>query len=282
MKRALVLGGGGTIGVAWLTGMAAGLADCGVNLADADRLIGTSAGSVVSGQLAFQFDPQVLLSLQLMENGAAAPATDQFDAEAGAAVWAKWATATEMTPDLTRWLCDMALKAKTMPEAAWLSVFAVLPEEMGWPEKELLITAVDAYSGQFKVWDKTAGVPLYKAIASSCTVPGLLPPVSINSSRYVDGGVRSGSNADLAQGCDRVLIIAPLGHIEGSLGYRNLKEEIALLEARGSSVTLVHPDAESLDSFGTDLMSPARKADAALAGVRQGKALAEQLAAFWR
>jgi NTE family protein len=279
-RRALVLGGGGTIGVAWLTGLAAGLAETGLNLADADLFVGTSAGSVVSTQLAFAMDPQMMLALQLHTEGPA-PDSSQFDAAAGQAVFARWATATEMTPELTRYLCDIALEAKTMPEEAWLSVFAVLPEELGWPAKDLRITAVNAHTGEFQVWTKESGVPLYKAVASSCTVPGLLPPVTLNGSRYVDGGVRSGTNADLAAGYDKVLIVAPLGHEPGSLGALNLQREIASLREGGAEVKLYHPDRESLEAFGPDLMSTARRAEAAQAGVRQGKAIAVELAGFW-
>jgi NTE family protein len=45
--HALVLGGGGEAGVAWEIGLLAGLAQRGVDLRDADVVIGTSAGAIV-------------------------------------------------------------------------------------------------------------------------------------------------------------------------------------------------------------------------------------------
>ena len=51
-RRALVLGGGGVTGIAWETGLIAGLAGLGIDLAAADVIIGTSAGSVVGTDIA--------------------------------------------------------------------------------------------------------------------------------------------------------------------------------------------------------------------------------------
>ncbi|MFH6690802.1 patatin-like phospholipase family protein, partial [Cellulosimicrobium funkei] len=51
-ERALVLGGGGSTGNAWLIGVVAGLADAGVDVTTAHLTVGTSAGATAAAQLA--------------------------------------------------------------------------------------------------------------------------------------------------------------------------------------------------------------------------------------
>ena len=51
-ERALVLGGGGSTGNAWLIGVVAGLFDAGLDVTAADLTIGTSAGSTAAAQMA--------------------------------------------------------------------------------------------------------------------------------------------------------------------------------------------------------------------------------------
>ena len=80
----------------------------------------------------------------------------------------------------------------------------------GWPDRALTITAVDAATGEFAAFDRTSGVPLVQAVAASCAVPGVYPPVTIGEARYIDGGMRSAANADLAQGYDRLVVLAPI------------------------------------------------------------------------
>jgi NTE family protein len=179
----------------------------------------------------------------------------------------------------------MALLAKTPDEAHLLDRFndaGYMPQH--WPAKRLLITTVDAETGGFVTWDRNSGVPLDRAIASSCAVPGLFPPITINGRRYVDGGVRSGTSADLANGFDDVVIIAPIGASPdgiGAIARRQIDAEIDALESSGSAVTLLLPDAEALQAFGPNLMDSARTAPAAQAGRRQGAALAEVLRDGW-
>ena len=79
-----------------------------------------------------------------------------------------------------------------------------------WPARALLIVAVDAHTGRHRAFDRDSGVPLVDAVAASCAVPGIWPPVTIGATRWVDGGVRSSDNADLAADHERVLVLAPM------------------------------------------------------------------------
>ena len=207
-KRALVLGGGGSVGIAWETGLAAGLADEGIDLRLADKIIGTSAGSFVGAELASGRSPGELR----------ARLTEGARARAG-----QGSTPTAMpVPDLTRLMEFMvrvpkdeaealklraeigayALEAATIPEEACIGFFASVAD-MPWPAK-YSCTAVDAQNGRFVVLDRSTGTSLARGVASSCSVPGLFPPITINGRRYYDGGIRSATNFDLAEGYERV------------------------------------------------------------------------------
>lgn len=282
-KRALVLGGGGTLGVAWEMGVAAGLHEGGVDPGTADLIIGTSAGSVTGAMLAFGMDPLTFMAMQ----AAGVPASSVRDLtcrdpRALEAVRTLWTGAQQMTAELRRQVGAMALAAQTVSEHDWVgSISDLLGGLEEWPDRPLLITAVDARSGDGVVWEKKAGVPLYQAVASSCAVPGLFPPVSIKGGRYTDGGVRSGTNADLAAGYESVLILAPMGGPEFALGNRQLLQEAQVLRAAGSLVEVLVPDQAAIAAFGPDLMDASRIVGAAEAGVRQGKHIAERVAPLW-
>src|SRR5689334_16577719 len=65
MTRALVLGGGGVTGVAWELGVVSALLDAGIDLADADLIVGTSAGSAVAAQITSGASMDELVAAQL-------------------------------------------------------------------------------------------------------------------------------------------------------------------------------------------------------------------------
>ncbi|MEW8979380.1 MAG: patatin-like phospholipase family protein [Symbiobacterium sp.] len=250
-ERALVLGGGGILGIAWMLGLWTSLAEAGVRLEDADLVVGTSAGSVVGTLVAGGAQPAQLAGL--VQAGLALPPE----------AVAKVATGTGLT------------------EEEWVGIVAAPLGGATWPPKPLRISAVDEASGEAVIWTRESGAPLARAIASSCAVPNLLPPVTINGRRYIDGGARSGTHADQALGCRRVLIIAPMGGPKYALGHEMLEKERAQLEAAGSRVLVVLPDARTEQVFGDNLMIPDRAPDAAAAGLEQGARLAEEVRAFW-
>ena len=147
-----------------------------------------------------------------------------------------------------------------------------------WPDRHLLIPAVDALSGELRVFARDSGVELIDAVTASCAVPGVWPPVTIDGRRYVDGGARSGTNADLAVGNDRILVITP--SIEGVVSpLDHLAEEIELLQP--SVVRVVYADQASASAFGVNPLSPSTRGPAALAGRRVGQSVAVDVASFW-
>jgi NTE family protein len=146
----------------------------------------------------------------------------------------------------------------------------------------VLITAVDAYTGEPVVFDRHSGVDLVDAVAASCA-SGF--PYGIGDRRYIDGGYRrSSENADLAAGYGRVLVLSPLGgRSRAPLEWgMHLAAQVDELRARGSRVETILPDSNSRDAFGSNLMDLSTRPPAARAGYDQGRALAEQLTEFWR
>jgi NTE family protein len=287
-KRALVLGSGGPIGIAWQAGLLAGLEQAGVGLSDADYIVGTSAGSFVGAQIAIGKEPlalaDLIVNLGLPALGSRSePDFTTFIDKMADAVSGKL-RARDVRAEIGKW----ALERPTISEEIFLAVVGQLfngPGDDAWPRRNYACTAVDAVSGEFVVWNKDAGADIRRAVASSCSVPGMFPPITINGRRYMDGGTRSATNADLAKGYDTAIVVA----VSGAAGdpkmaeqfRKRLDNEVAALRDSGTRVELILPDAASIQAFGANLMDPRRGADAAQAGLAQGNAQAASLRAVW-
>jgi NTE family protein len=294
MTRALVLGGGGPVGIAWESGLIAGLAQAGADLGQADFTLGTSAGSFVGARLALGSDPRTLADPIIADaipgearrpaGGGGPPAdlsklmTLMGEAQGGLR------NPAEVRAEIGAW----ALAAPTMDEAAFIESFgrsfSTLPVD-AWPERGFACTAVDAETGGFQLWTKESGVGAVRAVASSCSVPGVYPPVTLKGRRYIDGGMRSATNADMAVGHEVVVVIAlRVGAAAGPLGERiaaRFEEELQVLKDDGATVVTITPDEASLAAFGVNLMDFRRRPDAARAGLAQGLAYAADLKAYW-
>ena len=281
--RALVLSGGAVVGGAWETGLVKGLEDGGVALAEADLIVGTSAGSVVGSLLACGRSPSEMYEEQLAPIDAGAMPPMNIDLKTLTELYGMWGPALESEAKRAE-MGALALEAKTATEEEWLGRFEQAFAGLEWPERPLVLTAVDAETGAFRTWDRESGVPLARAVASSCTVPGLFPAVTIDGRRYLDGGMRSLTSADLASGYETVVVIAVLGSraqdVEAKLGKR-IDEEVAALRDEGSTVELITPDEASREAFGPNPMDITRRAAIAEAGARQGVAVAPRLREVW-
>ncbi|MGY1682259.1 patatin-like phospholipase family protein [Geodermatophilus sp. SYSU D01176] len=146
-----------------------------------------------------------------------------------------------------------------------------------WPDRDLRITAVDAATGEFRVLDRSSGVPLLQAVAASCAVPGVYPPVTIDGRRYVDGGMRSAANADLAEGYDRVVVLAPVPRGVGPLA--SVDAQVTGMVAR---VAVVAPDAASRRAIGRNVLDPAARAGSARAGRGQAAGVVAEVTEVWQ
>ena len=279
-ERALVLGSGGITGIAWELGMLAGLAEHGVDLRDADLVVGTSAGSVTGALITSGDDLEELYASQLLPPALEPPVRMGI----GTMVRWGWAVACSRgSQQVGVRVGRMALATATVPEAERRGVIASRLQARTWPAQNLLVTAVDAESGEFAAFGEGSevggtAVSLVDAVAASCSVPGVWPPTTIGSRRWIDGGVRSATNADLAAGYERVVVLAPV-----TRGFRpaiGAAAHVAALRQR-ARVALVAPDADARRAIGRNVLDLARRAPAAQAGRAQATSVTVEVARVW-
>jgi NTE family protein len=292
-ERALVLGGGGSAGNAWLIGVIAGLCDAGLDVTEADLIIGTSAGSTAAAQIASATPTELLADILAAPpqqrtgpvgsaggRGPVRPAADHMERTS------RIIAAAEDPADMRRRLGASALELDAASDGSgqtrWRGMVAARLPSQHWPQRSVHIVAVDAHTGEPVVFDRHSGVDLVDAVAASCASG---PPYGIGDSRFLDGGYRrSSENADLAAGYGRVLVLSPLGgRSRAPLDWgMHLAAQVDELRAGGSRVETIFPDGNSREAFGSNLMDLSTRPPAARAGHGQGRALAEQLTDFWR
>lgn len=290
-KRAIVLGGGGPVGIAWESGLLAGLAEGGVDVSIADSITGTSAGSAVGAQLAMGRAPQQMYAAVAADSARTTPSPTRGS---GAPppnlmplmeLMQKAAQADASPEEVRKEIGAFALAATTISEEDFIATFGnMLANAEAWPHPGYQCTAVDALTGEFVTWTAESGVPLSRAVASSCSVPGIYPPITINGRRYIDGGMRSSTNADLAKGCDVAIVVAVTSNVQGPMAEaarRRIEGELADIREAGGDTVLIQPDEASINAFGVNLMDFSRRAGAAEAGLAQGRAEAARIAATW-
>jgi NTE family protein len=277
--RALVLGGGGLAGVAWELGLLVGLQEAGAAVDAADVIVGTSAGSVVGALIATGIDLQERYESQVSPTPSGELAVD-FDLDALMERLGRELAGAGDAQERRARLGRIALEAASVPEEERRTVIAGRLPKQDWPERDLRVTAVDTATGERVVFDRNSGVDLVDAVAASCAVPGVWPPVTIGGRRYMDGGAGSIANADLAEGVDRVLVVAPLPGLERNPLGATLADEVTTLE-RAARVLVVTADEESAAAFGANVLDPATRAPSARAGVRQAADVAPTVQQLW-
>ncbi|WP_433514698.1 patatin-like phospholipase family protein [Nonomuraea sp. CA-143628] len=323
-SRALVLGPGGVPGTAWMAGLAAGLRHRGVDLADADLIVGTSAGAIVGAMLATgqdldrlatrtgpDRDPRQDRDGRSTASPTSPPAYPQTDSRADSRTESRTdpptnSQAGSRTDSPTRPRTDparmaevftvlgdptleprearrrvgrIALEAPTILEEERLALMESLINARQWPDRRLLITAVNAETGEPKVWDRESGAPLVAAVAASSAMPGAYPPITINGHRYMDGALAGGANVALATGARVVLLVEPLAHLFPREPLDFPREPFDGLGA--DTAVAVSPDASSLKAFGSDMSDVTSWQPAFHAGVSQAEHEAERLRAAW-
>ena len=290
---ALVLGGGGAAGQAWEIGIIAGLAEAGLDMTEAaDLVVGTSAGATTAAWVRSGIPAAELLASVLSEP--ARPVGQNRERPPSlpmATVFERMraiGAAATSAADLQRAMGAFGLESDSVlgPGAGQRRavVAARLPRHE-WPDRPMIVTAIDAHTGELAAFDRDSGVDLVDAVTASTALPGLVPTHSINGTRYIDGGVRSTVNADLASGYANVVVLSPLGGRSQAPpqagqfeGLRrdpewgtDLASEVEALRKQGSRVEVITPDADSRAAFGTNMTDLATRIPAAQAGYAQGK-----------
>jgi NTE family protein len=271
--QALVLGGGGVAGIAWTTGLLAGLAGHGQDLTGADLIVGTSAGATVAAQVTGGASLDELFARQADPARQTPEIPADIDLEKFAADFGGAFAGAASPAEARRRVGALALAATTVSEVDRRAVVAARLPSPGWPAQRIVLVAVDAETGEPRLFDRASGVPLVDAVAASCAVPGVWPPTTIDGRRYVDGGIRSGENADYAAGADRITVVAPLGLDSPFPAEKPLRSVLADLRAAGAAIATIAPDEASIAAIGPNPLDPATRTPAAEAGRAQGAAL---------
>jgi NTE family protein len=273
-ERAIVLGGGGVTGIAWEVGVLAGLRAAGVDL-NADAVFGTSAGAFVGAALTSGHLGKMYAAQQV-------PAPDERTTTVSKRLFAAWAWAV--------------IRGLGRPERVGAGFGAVarrftpmVSEDQrqravtgrlvttDWPDA-LQVAAIDAKNGVLQAFDRSCGYSLTDVVSASGAVPGISPAVRLGDREWIDGGMVSSANARLADGYERILVLAPLP--QGHGGIPSVAKDVQFLR-RGAHVELVVPDSGSVAAIGPNIYDPDRRADVVVAARRQGMLEAPRIAALW-
>ena len=266
----------------------AGFAEGGVVFAEADLIVGTSAGSLVGAHIALGLEPVDALNTVAAFDTLLDAEGVEFEFQALLDAMAK-AAESESPEEGRRLVGRLAVEAPTVAEEQFVGIAPQL-DGRNWPS-QYACTAVDVENGAFQVWDSETGVPLQRAVASSCAAPLSSPPVTINGHRYMDGGLRTNLNADLAAGHDRVVAVSclPLSLPEGvgdpALLARAATQdaELNVVRERGEAVEVIEPGEEflTLSGGGANLSDVGRAGEAYEAGLPQARIELDRIRAFW-
>jgi NTE family protein len=270
-----VLGSGGNVGFCWQWGVLTSLRDAGIDLT-ADLIVGTSAGASTAAELSSPADPHDMLAgLDVPAKARdSAPAPEHFGA-----VLKDLLSRGLSSQEILVGIGEFALNTPAAPEALLRKLAMAYMTVHDWPSANIQIPAIDATTGEMVVFSRDSGVTLVDAIAATGAVPGIFSPVTIDGRRYIDASMRSATNADIAAGHDKVLVVAPVKGIRGMPGA-DLDSALAPVRARGEAF-VIQPDETSKAAIGRDVMDLSKRAGAAKAGLAQGTALADEIRIFW-
>ncbi len=283
-RRALILAGGGIAGIAWETGILRGIADESPEaarlLVDSDVLVGTSAGSAVAAQLSTGstlealFDRQVAAQSAEIDSGVDVETITEMFLTALAGPYDE---AGDKALQQMQRIGAVAMTTETVPAPVRRQVIAQRLPSHDWSDRVLRLTAIDVATGELMVFDRESGVDLVDAVAASCAVPGAWPPVAIAGRHYMDGGVASSVNVEVAADCQAAVVLVPSGIDAPTPFGAGPAAEIA---AFTGPALAIFADADALAAFGPNALDPGCRIPAALAGRDQGRREARAVARF--
>ena len=262
--RGVVLGGGGTVGVAWQAGLLAGLGEAGVELAGASAIVGTSAGALVGALLAGGRDVTDALAVLAVVG----QKLDLRSLTAGSESFLNASRQAALAADPVQALRAIGAAARqattTLTEGEYLGLLDTF-NGAAWPTG-FRCTATNTETGELVVWDAESGVPLRHAVAASCVVPMLFPTVTISGARYMDGGILNHLNATTAPPSDVLVILSclPLGSpgdpVDTTRSASTIRADADVARLRQTTrLVAVEPDF-------SDLETPVKMLDPQIAG----------------
>jgi NTE family protein len=259
------------------------MADVGLDVRDADLFVGTSAGARVALDLASGAALEGIYQRRTGPGGPPAEPTPKVD-------WARIRAGVDEAKRVGGSLAEILQRygALAMTSAAGSGsdrrkIVAPQLSLQSWPTQRVLIAAVNAETGQRRVFDRDSGIDLVDAVIATTASFGS-PPMLFDGHHYIDGGYYSSDNADLAIGYERVLILA-LRSPPRAMRLVPIESSVEALRAAGAQVEVVHPDEETMAAVASTggQMNPASGRPAAIAGRLQGQRCASgRIASFWR
>jgi NTE family protein len=286
----LVLGGGGATGAAYHAGTLLALhTDTGFDPADADVVVGTSAGSIIGALVRSGVSPDDLAAW-----GSDVPASTGGRAARAVLDRVGDAPLRLTPPTLDRGsrrstVLAAALRGRIRPSTGLMAMlpFGLLdPADSlsaigrigdahidgraldDWPARDLWVTAVRTRDGARVVFGRDRHADLGDAIAASCAIPGLFRPVRIDGEHHVDGGAASPTNADVLvdAGVDVAIVVSPMSGWTPSVPTRpdhwirracswRLRREAETLRRAGIRVHLLEPGRPVVEALGTNPLS---------------------------
>ncbi|MDH5672098.1 MAG: patatin-like phospholipase family protein [Myxococcales bacterium] len=284
MKRATILGSGGIIGVAWITGIVEGLREGGLDPLKADTVVGTSAGSIVSTRLTTT--PTLTAADPAAAAAARANLKGKLKPEASREIFSSWARLQGPDPKVAARIGALA-RTSEADGAALIDMYRSMFGDPEWPELDLRIAAVDTESGEREIFATGGPARVAEAVAASTAVPGMFPTVPIGGRHYMDGGVHSTTHADIlvGGGYRMVLIAMPTNAVTGGalgvLAQRCLEAELAALREEGVEAYVLMPEAGDREAYGSSLMDASHAESAEQAGRRQASRELSRIAHLW-
>ena len=264
-------------GIAWEIGILARMAELEIDLAaDAELVVGTSAGACVGVLVTGQSGYDKLTATQRLPVSQTKERILDFDLNLLVEIFGLMTSVQDDPAGARREIGALAMATKTVPEDERREIIAWRMPNNEWPARRLVITAVDAETGERVTFDASSAVSLVDAVAASCAVPGIWPPVTIGGKRYIDGGVYSTTNVDLAQGYDRTVVLRPV-----AMGPNDDDGERAEATNLSRPPLIIAADAESLAAFGPNLLDPASRGAALDAGMLQADEVATDVRQYW-
>jgi NTE family protein len=280
MKFGLMLGGGGAVGVPWLSGVLAGLMDGNaMDPRDASLIVGTSAGSAVGADIALGRDPHEILERGSQDRGQAIPPLDPTKGPF-AEIIKLLLSGEARTPEGAARVGKLAMEAPTnMSEEEFLSMWKrAVGEE--WPELDFRPTCSTCETGEPRAWTAADGIELHRAVASSCALPGYFPPVPFQGQHYLDGYRGRNYHARIAgdAGLDAAIYVGL-----GPMGVKPMEEyvlrDMAALEETGVRVHTII-GSERMKAARFNLMDVTKRREAFETGVADGRDFAPLVAAL--
>ena len=279
MRLGLVMGGGGIVGIAWETGVLAGLHEaCGFDPTSAAVIMGSSAGSVIGAQAAGGRDLAELVAIQRRPPNPTAAGRPVPDFTSGPQAEIMRLMTSGGGDDVAARLGALAMDCETaLSEPAYVESFQSMVGTDDWPTVDLRVTTCECETGRGVAWSRDSGIGLVRAVASSCAIPGFFPTVTFKERHYTDGPRGRGMTVDILTdaGADVALFIGP----NAALGqFASLMEaEFEAIRAKGIELHTI-TGGDELAKLGLNLMDASLRGAGVEAGQADGRKAATALA----